>query len=204
MRWEIINKIWVIAFCCTLVFLEDFAGSHLSTGEEPFRDNAGSRSAFLPTLLSWTGRRQFKSLPARSCLAPDLPCAAAESAEQQDSARLKDPGVVGVCSVQHRSSWVSCPVLVLGSCTGKWKHVKMKKEEIWALWLGQAVWGLSGCITLTPQGTEFHFSQEILPTLYFLSCSKVPELNSVTKQHQSCRFAEGHFIGRVEKSGEIQ
>lgn len=130
MRWEIINKIWVIAFCCMLVLLEDFAGSHLSTGEEPFRDNAGSRSAFLHTLLSRTDRKQFKSPPVRSCLAPHWPCAAAESAEQQDLAGLKDPGVVGVCSVQHRSIWVSCPVLVLGSCTGKWKHIKMKKEEV--------------------------------------------------------------------------
>lgn len=67
-----------------LVFSEDFAGAHLRTGEEPFRDNAGSRSAFLHSLLSQTDRKQFKSPPASSCFAPALPCAAAEGAEQQD------------------------------------------------------------------------------------------------------------------------
>lgn len=59
-------------------------GPHLRSGEEPFRDNAGSRLVFLHTLLSQTGRKQFKSPPASSCFAPALPCAAPEGAEQQD------------------------------------------------------------------------------------------------------------------------
>lgn len=56
-------------------------GPHLSTGEEPFRDSAGSRSAFLHTLL---GQTEFENPPASNCFAPALPYATAEGAEQQD------------------------------------------------------------------------------------------------------------------------
>lgn len=38
MRWEIINKIWVIAFCCMLVFKRILGGSYLNAGEKQFRD----------------------------------------------------------------------------------------------------------------------------------------------------------------------